>query len=80
LHAFVWPVVCGTLTESCLLNCAPPSPAPPSAQGGLGRWIWFIPILIAWCPPAQAQYFCDQLLAFARDHGVGPENAPLVRP
>jgi hypothetical protein len=37
--------------------------------GGLGRWIWLLLLLTTMCPPPMTQYFHDQVLAFAKDHG-----------
>ena len=47
--------------------------------GGAGRWLWFLPVLAAMCPPKMAQYFHDQVQAFVADHGITPENAPMPR-
>jgi len=47
--------------------------------GGLGRWLWFVPLLVTMCPPAAGQYFVDQVQAFAQAHGVTAETVPMPR-
>ena len=48
--------------------------------GGLGRFLWFLPILASLGQgDAFAMYFHDQVLAFLGDHGVTPANVPLMR-
>ena len=47
--------------------------------GGAGRWLWFLPVLNAMCPPPMTQYFHDQLLAFLKDHNITPETVPMPR-
>lgn len=47
--------------------------------GGLGRWIWFLPILDSMCPPKMTQYFNDQVQAFIVDHQVTADNSPMPR-
>ena len=47
--------------------------------GGLGRWLWFLPVLNSMCPPKMTQYFHDQVLAFLNDHGITPANVPMPR-
>lgn len=47
--------------------------------GGLGRWLWFLPLLAQMCPPPMGQFFHDQVLAFMKDHGVTPLTAPMLR-
>ena len=48
-------------------------------RGGVARWCWLLPILTGLCPPAALQHFADQVLAFAVDHGVTADNAPMAR-
>lgn len=47
--------------------------------GGLARWLFFLPFDGWGAPPAVSQYFCDQVLAWIRDHGVTPADAPIPR-
>mmetsp|Transcript_4397 Transcript_4397/g.15267 ORF Transcript_4397/g.15267 Transcript_4397/m.15267 type:complete len:371 (-) Transcript_4397:2410-3522(-) len=47
--------------------------------GGIGRWMWMLPILAAMSPPPVAQYFHDQVLAFIKTHLPDPEQAPMPR-
>lgn len=47
--------------------------------GGLGRWLFFLPYDGWGAPPAVSQYFCNQCLAFIKDHGVTPESVPMPR-
>jgi len=47
--------------------------------GGLGRWMWFVPLLAMWCPPKMGQFFHDQVMAFAKAHEVTPETVPMPR-
>jgi hypothetical protein len=49
--------------------------------GGVGRWVWLL-VYIACMPavPGEAvQYFHDQLLEFASDHGVTPATVGMPR-
>ena len=48
-------------------------------QGGLGRWLWFVPMLVQMCPPKMGQFFADQVSAFIATHGVTGENVPIPR-
>eukprot|EP00747_Dinoflagellata_sp_TGD_P073398 gnl/TRDRNA2_/TRDRNA2_157880_c0_seq1.p1 gnl/TRDRNA2_/TRDRNA2_157880_c0~~gnl/TRDRNA2_/TRDRNA2_157880_c0_seq1.p1 ORF type:complete len:404 (+),score=88.79 gnl/TRDRNA2_/TRDRNA2_157880_c0_seq1:163-1374(+) len=48
-------------------------------QGGMGRWLWFVPVLAAMCPAPMGQFFHDQVLAFAKAHGVTKESVPMPR-
>lgn len=48
-------------------------------MGGVGKWIWFMPLLASACPPKMTQFFHDQLLAFIRTHGLGPDTIPMPR-
>jgi hypothetical protein len=48
-------------------------------EGGLGRWLWFLPVLNSMCPPKMTQYFHDQVLAFLNDHGITSANVPMPR-
>lgn len=48
-------------------------------HGGLGRWLWFIPVLAKFCPPKMTQCFADQVVAFIRDHAITPETVPMPR-
>eukprot|EP00039_Didymoeca_costata_P003080 m.65000 g.65000 ORF g.65000 m.65000 type:complete len:408 (+) comp11693_c0_seq1:108-1331(+) len=48
-------------------------------QGGLGRWMWFVPVLISMCPPKMGQFFVDQVQAFINTHNFNPENIPMPR-
>lgn len=48
-------------------------------RGGAGKWIWLLPVLIAFCPKPMAQWFCDQMMAFFEDHRLTKENAPDPR-
>jgi hypothetical protein len=49
-------------------------------QGGLGRWMWMLPLLIGLDLPVPAQqFFVDQATAFIEDHGITPDTAPFVR-
>eukprot|EP00568_Trieres_chinensis_P009205 CAMPEP_0183304322 /NCGR_PEP_ID=MMETSP0160_2-20130417/9447_1 /TAXON_ID=2839 ORGANISM="Odontella Sinensis, Strain Grunow 1884" /NCGR_SAMPLE_ID=MMETSP0160_2 /ASSEMBLY_ACC=CAM_ASM_000250 /LENGTH=402 /DNA_ID=CAMNT_0025467351 /DNA_START=261 /DNA_END=1469 /DNA_ORIENTATION=+ len=47
--------------------------------GGSAKFIWMLPILIAFCPMPLAQFCCDQMASFFEDHGVTEQNAPLPR-
>ena len=49
-------------------------------RGGLGRWIWFVPVLTAMGLPApMLQFFHDQVCAFVHDHVKDPSTSPLPR-
>mmetsp|Transcript_45525 Transcript_45525/g.131877 ORF Transcript_45525/g.131877 Transcript_45525/m.131877 type:complete len:394 (-) Transcript_45525:48-1229(-) len=48
-------------------------------HGGVGRWMWFLPILAGMCKPEQQQYFHDQVAAFIQDHGIDATNVPMAR-
>lgn len=49
-------------------------------EGGLGRFIWLLGIMIGGTMSAELdQYFINQVAAFADDHGFNAENAPLMR-
>ena len=48
-------------------------------QGGLGRWLWFVPMLVNMCPPKMGQFFVDQVAAFIATHEVTEENVPIPR-
>lgn len=45
--------------------------------GGVGRWAWFIPLF--WQMTPVAQFFCDQLVAFLKDHMTEPADMPMPR-
>jgi hypothetical protein len=47
--------------------------------GGLARWLFFLPYDGWGAPHEVSQYFCDQTLAFIRDHGITAENVPMPR-
>jgi len=48
--------------------------------GGAGRWVWFVPVLIAIGLPApMIQFFHDQLSAFLHDHVAHPADSPMPR-
>lgn len=47
--------------------------------GGLGRWLWFVPVLVDMCPSRMGQFFVDQVEAFMKDHNVTPETVPMPR-
>ena len=48
-------------------------------MGGLGRWLFFLPFDGWGAPPATSQFFCDQVSAFIKSHGITPENVPMPR-
>jgi hypothetical protein len=49
-------------------------------RGGLGRWFWFLPILMNLGQDKNfRKYFHDQVYYFLLDHGVTAANAPLIR-
>mmetsp|Transcript_30458 Transcript_30458/g.96861 ORF Transcript_30458/g.96861 Transcript_30458/m.96861 type:complete len:397 (+) Transcript_30458:3-1193(+) len=45
--------------------------------GGFGRWAWFLPLFMLM--PQMAQFFHDQLSAFAHDHLPDASTAPMPR-
>ncbi len=45
--------------------------------GGVGRWVWFIPLF--WQMTPVAQFFHDQLAAFLADHVADPAAMPMPR-
>jgi hypothetical protein len=45
--------------------------------GGVGRWVWFIPLF--WQTTPVAQFFHDQLAAFLTDHVADPASMPMPR-
>ena len=48
--------------------------------GGVGRWVWFVPVLQAMgLPPPMNQFFHDQLAAFLHDHITDPSASPMPR-
>lgn len=47
--------------------------------GGLGRWLWFIPLLVDMCPPKMGQFFVDQVTHFIETHGIVADNTPMPR-
>ena len=47
--------------------------------GGVERWVWFVVFLASIFPGPMLKYFHDQMLAFARDHGVTSENVGMPR-
>ena len=48
--------------------------------GGVGRWVWFVPILISMgLPSSMNQYFHDQLATFLHDHIPDPADTPMPR-
>ena len=47
--------------------------------GGLGRWLFFLPYDGWGAHHSVSQYFCDQVLAFIRDHGITPDSVPMPR-
>ena len=48
-------------------------------SGGLGRWLFFLPYDGWGAHHSVSQYFCDQVLAFIRDHGITPDSVPMPR-
>lgn len=48
-------------------------------QGGVGRWLWFMPLLACLCPPPMVKRFHDNVLAFIVSHDITPENVPMPR-
>jgi len=48
-------------------------------QGGIGRWLWFLPILARMCSSPMTQYFHDQVLAFLIDHKLDVTSIPMPR-
>jgi hypothetical protein len=48
-------------------------------NGGLGRWLFFLPYDGWGAPPSTSQFFADQVLAFIQAHGITPENVPMPR-
>lgn len=48
-------------------------------NGGAGRWMWMLPVLVDMCPPKMVQFFHDQVRAFLRTHGVSAKNVPMPR-
>lgn len=47
--------------------------------GGVGRWMWMLPLLASFCPPKATQFFLDQVSAFLRAHSINPSNIPAPR-
>ncbi|KAK3261591.1 hypothetical protein CYMTET_29506 [Cymbomonas tetramitiformis] len=47
--------------------------------GGVGRWMWLLPLLARICPAKMAQYFHDQVKAFCQTHLITADNVPLPR-
>ena len=50
--------------------------------GGVGKWVWLLSYIASpgmGVPAAAVRYFQGQLLAFAADHGVTPDNVPMPR-
>ena len=45
--------------------------------GGVGRWVWFLPMF--WQMTPVAQFFHDQLAQFLKDHVADPANMPMPR-
>jgi hypothetical protein len=70
-----------------LCELAPAAAAELSAEacwaeyvaGGVGRWMWLLPLLADMCPAPMARYFHDQVAAFIKDHSVDPANVPMPR-
>jgi thiamine kinase-like enzyme len=48
-------------------------------NGGLGKFMWFLPYLVFKCPPGMAAYFAKKVLDFANDHGITKENIQMLR-
>ncbi len=48
-------------------------------NGGLGRWLFFLPYDGWGAHHSVSQYFCDQVLAFIKDHNITPETVPMPR-
>lgn len=48
-------------------------------DGGLGRWLWLLPLLVSMCPPPMVKFFVAQVHAFIVDHGVTPQSVPMPR-
>jgi hypothetical protein len=102
-------VGCPDVTEGSVLE--------EYVRGGMGRWVWFLPLLVDICPPKVAQvgnnrrllhhhactvtscrcsqfylistllcalrllqFFHDQVIEFAKDHGITAANVPMCRP
>lgn len=47
--------------------------------GGLTKWLWFMPLLINWCPPQVSEYFAQKVTDFAEDHSITPDNVTMLR-
>lgn len=47
-------------------------------QGGLSRWLFFLPH-DGWGNQLASQYFCNQVLAWIKDHNVTANSAPMPR-
>ncbi len=73
--------------EACIAGAKHVDPASYSYEqcradyvaGGVGRWLWFMPVLARMCPDKMTQYFHDQTLQFLLDHNVTPETVPMPR-
>ena len=48
-------------------------------EGALGRFLWFVPMLVSLCPPTMGQFFVDIVEHFVETHGVTPETVPMPR-
>ena len=47
--------------------------------GGLGKWLWFMPILADMLPVPVVDYFAEKVLDFCHDHGITVDNVPMPR-
>mmetsp|Transcript_11563 Transcript_11563/g.42294 ORF Transcript_11563/g.42294 Transcript_11563/m.42294 type:complete len:388 (-) Transcript_11563:30-1193(-) len=47
--------------------------------GGIAKWLWMLPILVAMCPTQFTQFFHDQILDFLQTHNITPSNTPMPR-
>jgi hypothetical protein len=47
--------------------------------GGVGRWMWLLPLLATMMPSKAVMYFHDQVKAFMETHGVTPESIQMPR-
>lgn len=48
-------------------------------NGGIGRWLWFLPILATMLDAEVMQYFHDQVKCFLQDHFEDAEKVPMPR-
>jgi aminoglycoside phosphotransferase (APT) family kinase protein len=47
------------------------------AMRGFCRWVWLLALLTSMCPAAMVQFWHDQMLAFAHDHGLTADNIAM---